>query len=908
MITIQNKISSVCDHIILWALILLAFLVPLFFLPFTPQLTEFSKQVLFFVTVLIGYLAWFGKGILNKKLIIKRTPLDIPILAFLIVYGLATIFSVDRVTSILGAYGQGAAGLVSVIFYALLYFILVSNVNSRKKVLRLCISLLISTTILVAFVFLQIFNIFILPFEFAKNISFNPVGSFSSLVTFLAFVLSIATAFLLKPRMNIIFRIMVLILVLAALILLNTINFKIAWHILILSMFIILSFGIAKEKEYINKGWLIVPAAILVIAIFATTLGIPSIIKGKLPSEVSLSFKLSMETTRQTLWHGFFNFLFGSGPETFGYDFSSFRPASFNQNIIWNVRFDKANNTYLELLATSGALGILTYIVILLIFIGSSSLLLIKSKREYLPARHRFASGEAGGFGTNNNKSQKMALPPHQSFLKSRFALFHKSATLNPPPEKTIDPGNANEQRTETTTSTPIELPNIEREATLPTAEEPRNININLKTGREIFHSSSSKGVVDLKTRTIKEDEEEEEEEEIARPEPHADFIILGIVGAWAALFLANFLNFANTTLQIFFWFSMGLIMALVTVYRPQEFKKTKLSFKTSPKYALFLSFIFVLALCMVTVLFTYLGKIYLADVYHQRGLEKIAAEKYNEATALFHRAVALNKYRPIYYLALAQNYLTQANLEAAKGEAADINQIQTLVANSINESKLATDLSPSDVNLWEARGQIYENTTLYSRNANEWVIKSYEKALELEPTNPTFLAKLGRAYMISASTAEGEEQENNYNQALEAFKKAVELKPDYLAAHYYLALIYENKKQFDEALEQIGTAYQIAPQNQDIIYELGRVSYNKAMVGDHNDLKNNLDFQRAMDAFNLVVSQNANHANALYSLGLAYESLGETGKALENIRRVQELNPDNEQIKQKVQDLESKL
>lgn len=886
MITIQNKVSSVCDHIILWALILLAFLVPLFFLPFTPQLTEFSKQILFFVIVLIGYLAWFGKGILNKKLIIKRTPLDIPILAFLIVCGLATIFSVDRVTSILGAYGQGASGLVSVIFYALLYFILVSNVNSRKKVLRLCISLLISTTLLIAFVFLQIFNIFILPFEFTKNSAFNPIGSFSSLVTFLAFALSIATAFLLKPKMKIVLRILVFILVLAALTLLNTINFQIAWYILILSMFIILSFGIAKEKEYIAKRWLIVPAAILVIAIFATTLGIPSIIKGKIPSEVSLSFQLSLETARHTLWHGFFNFLFGSGPETFGYDFSSFRPASFNQNIIWNVRFDKANNTYLELLATIGVLGILTYIVILLIFIGSSSLLLIKSRRESLP-------------GTSKSKFQKIALPPHQSFSKSKFALFRKSAT---------EPCT-NEQRTETTIPTPIKLPNVERETALPPAEEPRNININLKTGRGIFFSSSPKRVVDLKSRTIKEDEEEEEEEEeIAYPEPRADFIILGIASAWATLFLANFLNFANTTLQIFFWFSMGLIMALVTMYRPQEFKKTKLSFKTSPKYALFLSFIFVLALCMVTVLFTYLGRIYLADVYHQQGLKRIAAEKYNEATALFRRALALNKYRPIYYLSLAQNYLTQANLEAAKGEAADINQIQTLVANSINESKLATDLSPRDVNLWEARGQIYENTTLYSRNANEWVIKSYEKALELEPTNPTFLAKLGRAYMISASTAEGEEQENNYNQALEAFKKAVELKPDYLAAHYYLALIYENKKQFDEALEQIGAAYQIAPQNQDIIYELGRVSYNKAMVGEHNDLKNNLDFQRALDAFNLVVSQNANHANALYSLGLAHENLGEIGKALENIRKVQELNPDNEQIKQKVQDLESKL
>jgi len=876
MITFQNKVSTVCDRIILGVLILLAFLIPLFFLPFTPQLTEFSKQILFFAIVLIGYLAWFGKGVLNKKLIIKRTPLDIPILAFLVVYGLATIFSVDRITSILGAYGQGALGLVSVIFYALLYFLSVSNVNNPKKILWICISFLVSSTLLIAFAFLQIFNFFVLPFDFTRINSFNPVGSLSALVTFVAFILSIAAAFLLKPRMNIVLRILILILVLAALVLINTINFQIAWYILILSMFIILSLGIAREKEHLAKKWLIIPAAILVIAIFSTTLGIPSIIKGKLPSEVSLSFKLSWETARHTLWHSFFSFLFGSGPETFGYDFSSFRPADFNQNILWNVRFDKANNTYLELLATTGSLGILTYIVILLIFIGSSSLLLIKTKKE--------------------------------SLSKSKFALFHR------PESKSTDYHSITNQESETIRPTKIEFSEKEiKENVVPpspwTNRKPQHININFKTRDDIFSPpSSSQGVVDLKSKTIKEDEEEEEEEERIPREVHIDFIILGIAGAWAALLLANFLNFTNTTLQIFFWLSMGLMMAIATIYRPQEFKISTLSFKTSPKYALFLSFIFVLALCLVTVLFTYLGRIYLADVYHQQGLKKIAAEKYDDATILFNRALALNKYRPIYYLSLAQDHLTEANLEAAKGQAADINRIQALVANSINESKLATDLSPQNVNLWEARGQIYENTTLYSKNANEWVIKSYEKALELEPTNPVFLAKLGRAYMIQAGTAEGDDQENKYGEALDAFKKAVELKPDYLAARYYLALVYENKKQFDDALEQISAAYQIAPQNQDIIYELGRISYNKAMIGDQKDLKNNPDFQRALDAFNLVLSQNPNHANALYSLGLAYENLGEFNKALENIKKVQELNPDNEQLKQKVQELESKI
>ena len=876
MIAIKKRISGICDFIILWSLMLLVFLIPFFFLPFTPSLTEFSKQILFFTIVLFGYLAWFGKGIIDKKLILRRTPLDIPILAFLGAYALAAIFSADRVASVLGAYGQGSLSLASVIFYALLYFILVSNINTYKKVLSLCAGILASNFVLAAFFLLQTFNVFILPFDFTKNNTFSPLGSLSSLMTFCAFGLTFACAFLLKPRMKIIWRIIIFFLALSNLLILNAINFKIGWYILILSMFAILGFGLASARDRLAKKWLIVPAMILIFAIFSTTLGVPSVLHSKIPSEVSLSPGLSFKIARNTVWHSFFNFLFGSGPETFGYDFSAERPADFNQNLIWNIRFEKANNTYAELLATTGSLGILTYIVILLIFIGSISLILVKPKKESFFNLAHSAPDSPAQTKKKFSLFSKLKFGQKSRALETEIVIPKSAAIINIAPSENSD---------------------LKR-------EEKKEIIVNNAMPPQKQRSE----IVDLKSKTIQEDEEEEEEENAPLAESCPDFLILGIAAAWTSLFLANLLNSTNTALQIFFWLSMGLIMALTVIARPQEFKKTKLSFKASPKYALFLSFIFVLALCVVTVLFTYLGRIYLADVYYQKGLEKVAAKNYEQATAFFDRAIVLNKYRPIYYLALAQNYLAQSNLEAASGETADINKIQSLVSESINESKRATDLAPGNVNFWEARGQIYENTTLYSRSANEWVIKSYEKALELEPTNAVFQAKLGRAYMVQAGTSAEDEKDENYTKSQEAFKRAVALKPDYLAAHYYLALLYETKKQFSEALNEISLAYQIAPQNQDIIYELGRISYNKAMAEAPSDLSNNLDFKRGLDAFNLVLGANPNHANALYSLSLAYENLGEISQALEKLRQVQALNPDNEQVNQKIQSLESKL
>jgi tetratricopeptide (TPR) repeat protein len=58
----------------------------------------------------------------------------------------------------------------------------------------------------------------------------------------------------------------------------------------------------------------------------------------------------------------------GSGPSTFGMIFPSFKPISLNrinENNVWNVRFDESGSGVLNLLATTGVIGFLIFLVII---------------------------------------------------------------------------------------------------------------------------------------------------------------------------------------------------------------------------------------------------------------------------------------------------------------------------------------------------------------------------------------------------------------------------------------------------------------------------------------------------------------------------------------------------------------
>lgn len=82
--------------------------------------------VAFALTIIIGA-AWFAKMILQKKIFIQKTPLDLPILLFASSQVISTFFSLDTHISIWGYYSRFNGGLLSIFSYILLYYAFVSN-------------------------------------------------------------------------------------------------------------------------------------------------------------------------------------------------------------------------------------------------------------------------------------------------------------------------------------------------------------------------------------------------------------------------------------------------------------------------------------------------------------------------------------------------------------------------------------------------------------------------------------------------------------------------------------------------------------------------------------------------------------------------------------------------------------
>ncbi len=108
---------NVFPKITKYSILILTFLLPLFFLPFSFEAFEFNKQYLLFFLVSVGFFCWLAKMVLkDKEVKFKRTPLDLPVLAFLLVAVLSAVFSVDAASSIFGFYGRfsdGIGGLLS---------------------------------------------------------------------------------------------------------------------------------------------------------------------------------------------------------------------------------------------------------------------------------------------------------------------------------------------------------------------------------------------------------------------------------------------------------------------------------------------------------------------------------------------------------------------------------------------------------------------------------------------------------------------------------------------------------------------------------------------------------------------------------------------------------------------------
>ncbi len=171
--------------------------------------------------------------------------------------------------------------------------------------------------------------------------------------------------------------------------------------------------------------------------------------------------------------------------------------------------------------------------------------------------------------------------------------------------------------------------------------------------------------------------------------------------------------------------------------------------------------------------------------------------------------------------------------------------------------------------------------------------VTQFKKASELDATQNVVWAQLADASIQLAKTKTGDEQEAIRTEGFNAYKKAIELKPDEAAYYNNYALALAGAKKIDEAKTNLDKAAELDPAG------AGRYHYNMGALlvnGNQNDA--------AGEEFKKAISLDPNYADAQYQYGvfLAGKATADsTGKIIvqpgtvEALQKYLELKPDGQ-------------
>src|SRR3989344_2313531 len=324
----RGFLAKFADALVKFSVFMVFLGLPLFFTGRAFQGIDFEKQIYFYFWVLLGLVAWASKGVLEESMKIRRTPLDIPILIFWLVYLASTIFSIDRWHSLWGFFGDPSRGFFSVTAIIIFYYLYLSNFSGA--LFRWSVGALFSSGLLVSvYSALMLMNINFLPEQIKK---FAPLGLLGSLENLGAFF----------------------------------------------GMIVFLVFMLSKMVETpANWTWIPMLTFVLIMVIILSIRF--DIAKIELPTKVPAFYKISWDIAKNSVKD---KFILGSGPATYGYDFSRFRPDNYNETAFSGIRLYQAAGFFFEALPAIGILGTLALIVVLLSYIGSAGHYLLKDREK----------------------------------------------------------------------------------------------------------------------------------------------------------------------------------------------------------------------------------------------------------------------------------------------------------------------------------------------------------------------------------------------------------------------------------------------------------------------------------------------------------------------------------------------
>ncbi len=405
------RIASCCQWIITICFGLLFGLVPFLLTPWNYELFEYNKMMAAYglTTIIVG--SWAVKMIAQKEIRIVRTPLDIPLALFLSSQLVSSLFSMDPHVSWFGYYSRFNGGMLSIISYILLFYAFVSNKQFNNVTLFLKLALASATVVALYGVAERLGIDKHLWVQDVQNRVFSTLGQPNWLAAYIVALVPIASGLGLqvqssKFKVQNIFWLFVSVLFFLVLLFTRS-RSGLAGFALADAAFWFLVFirgPLAQQgvplKRLFWRPVIILHFAFLII-VFLNGTHIAAIDRWftfeawrnrlQQPTTYNLQPTTSPADSgtlleyggtesvkiRNYVWQGAVNawkstpktMLIGTGTETFAFAFFRYKPVGHNLTSEWDFLYNKAHNEYLNYLATTGILGLGSYLLLIGAFV-----------------------------------------------------------------------------------------------------------------------------------------------------------------------------------------------------------------------------------------------------------------------------------------------------------------------------------------------------------------------------------------------------------------------------------------------------------------------------------------------------------------------------------------------------------
>lgn len=295
--------------------------------------------------------------------------------------------------------------------------------------------------------------------------------------------------------------------------------------------------------------------------------------------------------------------------------------------------------------------------------------------------------------------------------------------------------------------------------------------------------------------------------------EPGRVILTTSLLAGYVSYLIQNFFLFSVVNVALLFYLFPALLFVITEKNKPYSEKNSVYQglnklFVIFGKNTIIQKIIQSLVILICIVILISIFNIWEADTNYKRGADYNDLNNPGRAYTFLIEAVKLNPNEPL-YLAELGNAAAGSSIALASQDASDSAQTSVELKDDADFfTDLALKISPVNTSVNRTAIRTYFSLSLVDPTFEQKTIDQVNKAIALAPTDPKLLHNKGVILT----------QYKRFNEASDAFNKAIEMKPNYRDARLSLAGLYIEINQNDLASKEIEAVLKLIPGDQDAL------------------------------------------------------------------------------------------